>query len=40
MTRLPEKWDPIRALVQRVLERGESLELTNDARALWPELTS
>lgn len=27
-------WDPIRALAQRVLERGESLELSEDVRAL------
>jgi DUSAM domain-containing protein len=27
-------WDPIRALAQRVLERGEPLELSNDVRAL------
>lgn len=39
MTRPPEKGDPIRALAQRVLERGESLELTDDVRALWLELT-
>ncbi len=27
-------WDPIRALAQRVLERGEALELTEDIRIL------
>ncbi len=27
-------WDPIQALAQRVLERGEPLELTDDVRAL------
>jgi DUSAM domain-containing protein len=27
-------WDPIRALAQRVLERGEALELTEETRTL------
>lgn len=27
-------WDPVRALAQRVLDRGEPLELTDDVRAL------
>ena len=27
-------WDPVRALTQQVLERGEPLELSDDVRAL------